>query len=146
MPRALSGLDAAWLQGRAPQARGAAQGIIQRVPMIAAHAYALRRLSDAYRGPLINVRRSSDNATQDIYARGDGWLDTAALMAFVGAGSGSIATWYDQAGGNNLVQAGTGSQPVIVNAGALATINGRPAFDTSTSQSMMQAANCSLLL
>jgi hypothetical protein len=56
----------------------------------AAGAYALRIPANSrYTGPLVNVKRSSDNAVQDFGAtatadaNGDRWLDTAAVLAFV---------------------------------------------------------------
>lgn len=49
----------------------------------AAVAYSLRQLRTAYTGPAIRVRRSSDNAEQDInFVNGD--LDTQSLLDFVG--------------------------------------------------------------
>lgn len=91
-----------------------------------------RRLRSRYSGPLLRVRRSSDNAEQDIGYRGDGALDSAALLAFCGAGSGFAAKVYDQGGGAyDMVQATAGSQPRIVNSGALDTMGaaGRPALN-----------------
>jgi hypothetical protein len=49
----------------------------------AALAYGLRKLRTAYKGSAIRVRRSSDNAEQDIGFLGGG-LDTATLSGFVG--------------------------------------------------------------
>ena len=98
-------------------------------------AYSLRRLSSSYTGNLIQVRRSSDNATSNIGYDGSGNLDVAALTSFVGSGNGYISIWYDQSGnGNNAVQATTGSQPKIVNAGTVVMSNSRPvvAFDGYT--------------
>ena len=46
-------------------------------------AYSLRKLSCAYAGSAINVRRSCDNATRDIGFTSNGDLDTVALKAFV---------------------------------------------------------------
>lgn len=89
-----------------------------------AAAYSLRKLRTAYAGALIRVRRSSDNAEQDISpsATGCGPLDTAALATFVGANSAYVKTWYDQSGnGRNAVQTTAGSQPRIVNAGTIET-------------------------
>lgn len=88
-----------------------------------AAAYSLRKIRDAYSGSLIRVRRSSDNTEQDIGVTGTcGVLDTAALTAFVGAGNGFVKTWYDQSGnGRNATQTTAGSQPRIVNAGAVET-------------------------
>ena len=48
----------------------------------AAAAYSLRKVG-RYDGPAINVRRSSDDATQDIGFSDIGGLDTTALLAFV---------------------------------------------------------------
>jgi hypothetical protein len=50
----------------------------------AAAAYSLRSLSSSYSGPLIRVRRSSDNQEQDIYAV-NGQLNTDYLTSFVGS-------------------------------------------------------------
>src|ERR1035437_266792 len=63
-------------------------------------AYSLRKLRTAYAGALIRVRRSSDNAEQDISPSGSGCgpLDTAALTTFIGVNSGFVKTWYDQSG------------------------------------------------
>lgn len=65
----------------------------------------------------IRVRRSSDNAEQDIGFSGDS-LDTASLSSFVGANSAFVTTIYDQTGnGENAVQTTAANQPRIVNAG-----------------------------
>ena len=94
----------------------------------AAAAYSLRRLSSAYTGPAIRVRRSSDNAEQDIGFDGDD-LDTAALLTFVGAGDGLVTTGYDQSGnGRNATQSTALKQPKIVESGSLVTLNSKPAI------------------
>lgn len=96
----------------------------------AANGYSLRKLRSAYAGYAIKVRRSNDNATQDIGFVGSD-LDTASLATFVGANSAYIDTWYDQVASANLTQATTTKQPRIVNAGVLDTKNSLPsmAFD-----------------
>jgi hypothetical protein len=92
-------------------------------------AYSLRKLRNAYTGYAINVRRSSDNTTQDIGFDLGGNLDVNALVDFVGTGSGYVATWYDQSGNaRNATQATAANQPMIVNAGALVMVNGRLAM------------------
>lgn len=89
----------------------------------------LRKLNPAYSGNCLRVRRSSDNTTLDVGFNGAGELDTAALLAFVGSGSGFVNIWYDQSGsGNNWSQSTLGAQPRIVNAGVLDTFGGRPAI------------------
>lgn len=79
--------------------------------------FALVQLWTSWSGNLIRVRRSSDNAEQDI-GQSAGVLDTASLATFVGASDAFIVTWYDQTGnGNDLSQATTSKQPMIVDAG-----------------------------
>lgn len=93
-----------------------------------------RRLLTSYTGPLIRVRRSSDNAEQNIGATGTGSLDTSSLLTFVGAGDGRVVTLYDQAGSNNYTQATAINQPLIVASGSLRTDDGTtPAIYFGTS-------------
>lgn len=95
----------------------------------AAAAYSLRKLSSTYTGSAIRVRRSNDNAEQDIGFALSGNFDTSALTTFVGANNGFVVTWYDQSGNsNNATQATAGSQPQIVSSGSVITDNGRPAI------------------
>lgn len=92
----------------------------------ASAAYSLRRLSSTYTGNLIRVRRSSDNAEQNIGYNSSNVLDTASLLTFVGAGNGFITTWYDQSGNaNNATQTTAANQPQIVSSGAMITTNGK---------------------
>jgi hypothetical protein len=85
--------------------------------------WSVRRLLSSYTGALIRVRRSSDNTEQDIGYTSSGALDTTALLAFCGAGSGFIRWVYDQKTGTaiNIGQSTAATQPRIVNAGALET-------------------------
>lgn len=90
-------------------------------------AYSVRLLRAAYAGQCLRVRRSSDNAEQDI-SFVDGYLDTSSLLTFVGANDGFVVTWYDQSGNaNDLAQATAGNQPKLVAAGALITAAGSKA-------------------
>lgn len=83
-------------------------------------AYSVRRLYTTYSGPLLKVRRTSDNATLDIGATAAGNLDTAALSSFVGSGGGYVTRWYDQSGKlADQVQLTLGNQPRIMNGGIL---------------------------
>jgi len=83
--------------------------------------WSVRRLLSSYTGALIRVRRSSDNTEQDIGYTSSGALDTTALLAFCGSGSGFIRWVYDQKTGTaiNIGQSTAAAQPRIVNAGAL---------------------------
>jgi hypothetical protein len=97
-------------------------GAYDAVPSITA-AYGMRRLRTAYTGSILRLRRSSDNAEQDIDAVANGDLDTAAVSSFVGGGSGYIVNWYDQSGnGYTAAQATAASQPLYVASGQ----NGKP--------------------
>lgn len=84
-------------------------------------AFSLRQVSSDYTGAILRVRRSSDNTTLDV-GLVDGYLDTASLLSFVGAGSGFVTRWYDQMtpdGTRYMEQTTTANQPRIVNAGVL---------------------------
>jgi len=82
-------------------------------------AYSLRKLRTDYSGSAIRVRRSSDNAEQDIAFVGND-LDTASLLTFCGVGNGFVTTWYDQStNANNSTQATAANQAQIVSSGAL---------------------------
>jgi hypothetical protein len=86
----------------------------------AATAYSTRKLSSAYSGFALRVRRSSDNTTQDIGFTPGGDLDTASLKTFVGGGDGYVTTWYDQSGNSkNLTQATNAQQPMLVASGVI---------------------------
>lgn len=112
--------------------RGGLSGFMQQAPLLidlvtgAAAAYSTRKLRATYSGSAIRVRRSSDNSETDIGFTGDE-LDTTALLAHCGAGSGFVVTWYDQSGNaRHLEQATAANQPRIVNTGVLDTIGGKP--------------------
>ena len=94
-----------------------------------AASFSIRRLHGAYDGPLIRVRRSSDDAAQNIGATLSGHLNTTALSSFCGGSSCFVSTWYDQSGNaRDAAQATAANQPRIVNAGAIDTAGGRPAI------------------
>jgi hypothetical protein len=91
----------------------------------ASAAYSLRKLRTTYYGFAIRVRRSSDNAEQDIAFKADGTLDTTSLLAFVGNGNGFVTTWYDQSGNSkDAIQTNAAYQPKIVYNGALIRTSG----------------------
>ena len=92
----------------------------------AAAAYSLRKLRNLYTGNAIRVRRSGDNAEQDIgFVAGN--LDTTSLASFCGAGNGFVTTFYDQSGnGYDALQTSATNQPQIVNSGSIITENGDP--------------------
>ena len=90
--------------------------------------YSLRKLSSTYLGNCIRVRRSSDNAEQDIGFVSN-VLDTTSLLTFVGAGNGFVTTWYDQSSlGRNAIQTTASNQPIIATSGVVNTLNGKSAI------------------
>lgn len=92
-----------------------------------AAAFSLRKLRSAYNGAAIRVRRSSDQAEQNIFFMPSGIIDTAVLKAFVGSANAFVTIWYDQSGNQrNAVQTDTLKQPSIVTAGVINGLNGRP--------------------
>ena len=111
----------------------------------AAAAYSLRKLRTAYTGSAIRVRRSSDNAEQDIgFVSGN--LDTTALTTFCGAGNGFVTTWYDQSGNlRNATQTSATFQPQIVSSGTVITVSGvgaaKPALSFDSSNDKLTIAN-----
>lgn len=77
----------------------------------------LRKVSSSYAGNCVKVRRSTDNATQDIgFTGGLGtWLDDSALNTFLGGADAFVDTWYDQSGnGYDVTQATLSEQPQLV--------------------------------
>lgn len=113
-----------WLK---THAGGAAALLLDSISTAATAGYSTRKISAAYAGSAIQVRRDNDNATQDIgFVNND--LDTSALTTFVGANSGLVSKWYDQSGnGRDFVQATAATQPRIVQTGVVTTVNGHPA-------------------
>src|SRR5579872_5295170 len=76
---------------------------------------ALNAAAAAARVNAIQVRRASDNATQNITVMPNGALDIVSLTAFLAGTTGYVATWYDQSGnGYHMTQAVIALQPQIV--------------------------------
>jgi hypothetical protein len=94
-------------------------------------AYSLRKLTPNAIN-CIRVRRSNDNAEQDIgfiNSKPNAPLNTGQLLQFVGANNGFITTWYDQSTNvRNGTQTTGANQPRIVNGGVIDTSGGLPAF------------------
>jgi hypothetical protein len=80
---------------------------------------AVNGLSTGGTAKAVQVRRGSDNATQDFYADRLGNLLTAPvtgtdLATWLGGATGYVATWYDQSGqGNHMSCSSFGIQPKI---------------------------------
>jgi hypothetical protein len=79
------------------------------------------------------VRRSSDNAEQDI-GFVNNVLDTSSLTTFCGGTNGFVTTWYDQSGNvRDIIQTTAANQPQIVSSGSVILENAKPClkFDGS---------------
>jgi hypothetical protein len=124
MPRIGTGLGLGLFQGGgvAPYV-----GLLDTYPNASA-AYSVRLLRGGYTGNAIRVRRSSDNAEQNIgFVNGD--LDTTALTSFCSGTDGFVTTWYDQSGnGVNATQTTAASQPQIVSSGSILIENTKPSI------------------
>jgi len=107
-------------------------------------AYSVRLLSSTYTGSAIRVRRSSDNAEQDIGFDGSGNLDESALTTFIGAGNGFVTTWYDQSGnGRNATQSTASNQPQIVSSGSVILQNGKASLQFDGTNDLLTTSNAS---
>lgn len=93
-----------------------------------AAAYSLRSFDSSADPNVVNVRRSSDNATQDFKASE---ITDGTLATYVGSGNdGFVTEWYDQSGNNvTATQATASDQPKIVSSGTVVLENGKPAID-----------------
>jgi hypothetical protein len=93
----------------------------------ASAAYSLRKLDTGYAGSAIQVRRVTDNVTQDI-GFVNNVLNVSALFSFLGSNPGAVSIWYDQSGnGRNLTNPTATEQPIVY-AGGPVTFNGAPYF------------------
>lgn len=71
-----------------------------------------RRLTRTYDGPLIRLRRASDDAEMDFGADGASIEDGMSVGTFLEGSSGAGSVWFDQSGnGNKGTMASAQSQP-----------------------------------
>jgi len=114
----------------------ATPGLLDLVPGAAA-AYSLRSLSRSYAGPVVTVRRSSDDA-EDSFTAAE--VSDGTLAAFCGAGDGFVKTWFDQSGSNDASQTTAGYQPKIVSSGVVILEEGKPAIQFDGTDNRMTAS------
>jgi hypothetical protein len=106
----------------------------------ASAAYSLRKLRSGYSGSAIEVRRASDNSTQDI-GFVDNELDTSTLATFCSGTDGFVTTWYDQSGnGYDATQGAASNQPKIVSSGSIILENGKPSLNHTSSHELYLAS------
>jgi hypothetical protein len=97
--------------------------------------FSLRQLA-RYAGPVLKIRRSSDNVTELFYFSTNRYgINEEEILDFVGANDGFVETWYDQSvGGRHATNTTTAQQPKIATAGTIEKKNGRPTILFSGSQ------------
>lgn len=79
------------------------------------------RFVSTYLGPLVRLRRSSDNSERDFGpAAGGDWVDTAAITAWLAGGTASVKTLYDQRGVKHWTQNTATMQPTLTISGTFA--------------------------
>lgn len=83
-------------------------------------AWALRRLSATYTGPVVQLRRASDNLILDFFADVTGALGTlpgaggTQFPSWIGSSDAFVTVWYDQSGsGNHATQVTSAQQPSL---------------------------------
>jgi hypothetical protein len=102
------------------------RGALDAVSASPVAAYSLRRLFGTYTGPLVRVRRSSDNAEADVYFNDRGVVTYVsrtdlsavlhgrkALERFQGTSTLFVTTWYDQSGNGKHAIAGASNEPLF---------------------------------
>jgi len=89
-------------------------------------AFSLRSLGDSYTGPVIRLRRNSDNAEQD-FTRDQ--INRGDAISFCGSSSGFIRKFYSLSGSTALEQANPSLQPSFIVGGVVNTANGRPSIN-----------------
>jgi Alpha-L-arabinofuranosidase B, catalytic len=122
-------------------------GILDQVPGAAA-AYGLRKLSRAYAGFAVNLRRASDNAQTNVGFDRLGNLNVGAVSSFCAATTCFVTKEYDQSGnGNDASQATAANQPTLTLA---VSPTGKPMLvfagtHSLTTPSVAQAANWTMV-
>ena len=78
-------------------------------------AFSLRILESNYNGPLIRLRRASDNLEEDFYCGDDDRVDIEAINTWRNGANVFVSNWYDQSGlSRNAIQPVLNSQPEFV--------------------------------
>src|SRR5215475_5539741 len=119
--------------------------LLDLIGTAATTGFSTRKIRSAYAGSALRVRRSSDNAEQDIGFVSN-LLDTSSLTSFVGANNGFIVTWYDQSGnGHDLMQSTAANQPQIVASGVVdTTIGAKPTIHFLVGSGTVLTTNVSI--
>jgi len=106
-------------------------GLLASAPTGCQALYACNWVNNGYPGAILNIRRSSDNATQDFYMDLTGTIVTTNAFqggtiysSWIGSSTAYVTTWYDQSGlGNHATQTTTTLQPTLVLSSGVYYIN-----------------------
>lgn len=117
-------------------------GILDQLSTASVGAWSVgRRLTVNYEGPLIRLRRGSDNAESDFSYGNDNLLDTTAITTWLGGANGLLRTVYDQSGNAlDLTQTTAGSQPLY----SASLIGGKPGFSIADANDWVVSAAAEL--
>lgn len=87
-------------------------------------AFSLRLLLSSWGGPLVTLRRSTDNAVQDFYPLFNGKIDAAAVTTWLNGATATISVWHNQTGlpNSNAFSSLLNEQPGIDLSGNMAAI------------------------
>ena len=113
----------------------------------AAAAYSVRKLDKDYTGSCMRIRRSSDEATQDIGFDSNGDVDQSSIQSFCTGADCYVSIWYDQSGNSNHAsQTVANDQPKIYDrlAGAVTTKNGQPILTFADGSDHLDTSTVSL--
>lgn len=78
-------------------------------------AYSMRILKSDYEGPLVRLRRDSDNLEQDFYCNALDKVNVASIDTWRGGANVYVVIWYDQSGQNrNAFQTIRNRQPQFI--------------------------------
>lgn len=81
--------------------------------------YCLKKVIAAYAGPLVRLRRESDNVEADYGPGLEGWIDAAAITSWLAGSTARVTTVYDQTGNSRTWSQSTAlRQPLLDLAGS----------------------------
>ena len=90
----------------------------------------------------IRIRRTSDNAEQNIGFDENGYIDTAGIATFIGGGSGYVVTFFNGAGdGNNGTETTTTDQCLY---GATSGVDGQAGMTSPTTNNQAYALDSNI--
>jgi peptidoglycan hydrolase-like protein with peptidoglycan-binding domain/lysophospholipase L1-like esterase len=82
-----------------------------------------KRLLSSHTGPLVRIRRSSDDAESNFSPNAEGYLDADEISTWLEGTAGYVTTVYDQTGNSrNLTQTTAANQPTIYLSGLYPSI------------------------